>query len=294
MALQLSTQPIGNELELQKKWNNWEKALEVAINPKVKNNLNTDLFKLALVEIIKTNPRILQCTETSVYLALSTCAKWGLIPGTAEQDCALVPYKNELKPILMYKGLLKFLYRSGEIRSIVADTVHKGDTFEYEKGLNPKLKHIKVVNQSRKFHSLEHVYCVVTFKDGQKEFEVLTRNEVMDIKIATANGSSNSPWTDELDANEMAKKTCLKKLAKYLPISSDEKIFISEEDSREDGNLVDVEIKDNKVSQSRGANTMEYLKNKIAPKEEKKEEITIEPSKDVTPEEATAMFEQYK
>ena len=41
-----------------------------------------------------------------------------------------------------YKGLIDLCYRSGEVSTVQAHTVYENDTFEYELGLDNKLRHV--------------------------------------------------------------------------------------------------------------------------------------------------------
>ena len=69
-------------------------------------------------------------------------AQLGVEPNTALGQAYLIPYGNQCQFQLGYKGMLDLAYRTGEVRSITAEVVREGDVFEYELGLNPKLRHV--------------------------------------------------------------------------------------------------------------------------------------------------------
>ena len=77
----------------------------------------------------------------------------------------LIPFKNkgvlECQFQLGYKGMLDLAYRSGEVSVIQAHTVYENDMFEYELGLDPKLKQIPAKENRGEpaYLSLIHIYC---------------------------------------------------------------------------------------------------------------------------------------
>lgn len=116
------------------------------------------------------------------------------------------------------KGLIDLAYRSGEITDISAHEVHENDTFEYELGLEPKLKHIPAVKDRG---DVILYYAVYHTKSGGYGFEVMSREDVTKHMNAysKAAGKGFSPWATNFD--EMAKKTVLKKVLKYAPLKTD-------------------------------------------------------------------------
>lgn len=71
---------------------------------------------------------------------------------------------------------------------------------------------------------ITHVYAVAKLKDGGVQFEVMTRKQVEKVrdthskaaKNAASKGAS-SIWDEHFE--DMAKKTVIRKLFKYLPVS---------------------------------------------------------------------------
>jgi recombination protein RecT len=163
------------------------------------------------------SPLILQCTAMSVLDAMTKCAELNLMPGTLGA-VYLIPYLNrktdsyELQFILGYRGMMALARRSGEISTITAEVVRNGDEFEFEHGIETKFRHKPKGIQGA---SVTHAWALCKFKDGSHQLTVMTRDEIEGIKARSKAGNSG-PWVT--DPAEMAKKTALRRLCKYLPL----------------------------------------------------------------------------
>ncbi|GAK01483.1 recombinational DNA repair protein RecT [Geomicrobium sp. JCM 19055] len=112
-----------------------------------------------------------------------------------------------------YKGMIDLARRSGHIKSIYAHTVHANDEFEYELGLEPKLVHKPATGDRG---NMEYAYAVAHFVDGGYQFEVFSHHDIEQVKKRSKAGNFG-PW--KTDYEEMAKKTVVRRMFKYLPIS---------------------------------------------------------------------------
>ena len=82
-----------------------------------------------------------------------------------------------VKPLLGYKGIIALLNRTGNIKSIWAESVHEGDDFEYEIGLEPKLIH-KPKDGIRNAFTLDYIYIGVKTSNDEKVFKVMSKAEL--------------------------------------------------------------------------------------------------------------------
>jgi recombination protein RecT len=191
------------------------KALPSVITP--------ERFTRITLSALSTNPQLQQCTPGSFLGAMMTAAQLGLEPNTPLGQAYLIPFRNkgvlECQFQLGYKGLLDLAYRSGEISVIQAHTVYAKDEFEYELGLEPKLKH-KPHMGADKGEPIAF-YALFRTKDGGFGFEVMSVEDVRAHakKFSQSYGKGFSPW--DTNFAEMAKKTVLKKVLKYAPLKSD-------------------------------------------------------------------------
>lgn len=170
------------------------------------------LMRICLTEFRK-NTRLQQCDHLSFLGAVVTAASLGLEPGSALGQCYLVPYKNEVEFQIGYRGMIDIARRSGNIVSISARAVYEGDHFKVIYGTEDAIEHEPKFKSSE----LTHVYAVAKLQGGGVQFDVMSVQEVDQIRTRYSKASQGKAWTDSYD--EMAKKTVLRRLFKMLPAS---------------------------------------------------------------------------
>ncbi len=167
------------------------------------------------------NPDLFECTTASIVAAVIRASELGLDPSGTLGSAYLVPFRNkhtgnrEAQFIPGYRGLIDLARRSGEISSIEAHIVKQGDKFELEFGLNPKLVHVPDL-QGAENRAVLAAYAVAVLRDGARQAEVMTRAQLEGIRSRSKAGDCG-PWVS--DWEEMARKTVVKRLVKYLPVS---------------------------------------------------------------------------
>lgn len=164
---------------------------------------------------VRTTPKLLQCNSDSLIGGIIQCATLGLEPNTVLGHCYLIPFKDQVQIVIGYKGLIDLARRSGQIVSIAAHVVHEADEFEYEYGLNPVLRHKPFEGEER--GPITHAYAVAHLKDGGSAFEVMPLGDIHSVMLQTQSRGNYGPWKDHFP--EMARKTAIRRLAKYLPLS---------------------------------------------------------------------------
>lgn len=232
------------------------KAMEKEIAKALPSVITPERFTRMVFTALSTNPKLQQCTPNSFLGAMMQAAQLGVEPNTPIGQAYLIPYKNkgmlECQFQLGYKGLIDLCNRSGDIKDIQAHEVYENDLFEFEYGLEPKLKHVPTMKDRGEVIAYYAVFHTV---NGGYGFEVMSKDDVIkhSQKTSQSYGSSFSPWTKYFD--EMAKKTVVKKVLKFAPIkteffkalSTDETIKTNITDHMEDmpdETIIDVEAKD--------------------------------------------------
>lgn len=171
------------------------------------------LVKTALIALNKT-PKIAECSQSSLAQSLMTAAELGLDVSGTLGSAYLIPYGQTCQLIVGYRGLIDLARRSGHISSIEAHIVHANDTFRVKLGTDSGIDHVP--NFAGERGEAVAVYAVAKLTDGGIQFDVMTRDDVEKIRSKSRAGKSG-PWVDHW--NEMAKKTVVRRLCKYLPLS---------------------------------------------------------------------------
>lgn len=177
-------------------------------------HMNAERMARIGLTVIRQTPALGRCEPASLLGALMTCAQLGLEPGPLG-EAYLVPYGNQVTFIPGYRGLIKLAWQSGQLTSIAAHTVHENDDFDYEYGLDPKLRHKPALTSRGKVIA---VYAAAVFKNGGSAFIVMSIEDVEKIRERSRAGK-NGPWKTDYDA--MARKTAVRQLIRWLPLSSE-------------------------------------------------------------------------
>ena len=211
------------------------KQMEGAVKRALPSVMTPERFTRIAVSALSTTPKLTECHPMTFIGAMMTAAQLGLEPNTPLGQAYLIPFWNgkarrmECQFQLGYKGMIDLAYRSGQISSIQAHVVHANDTFDYSFGLEPTLKHVPAIHDRG---DPVAVYAVFKTKDGGFGYEVMSWEDVMAHGQKFSKSFGSGPW--QSNPEEMAKKTVLKRVLKYAPLSSE---FVK-------GSLADGTIKD--------------------------------------------------
>ena len=184
--------------------------------------LTPERFTRMVLSAVSSSPDLAACETKSFLAAMMQAAQLGLEPNTPLGQAYIIPYKDHGVPKAQfqigYKGLIDLAYRSGQVSIIDAQVVYENDDFDYELGLEPKLKHRPALTNRGKPILY---YAMFRTKDGGFGFQVMSYDDCLAHarKYSKAYNGGFSPWTTNFD--EMAKKTVLKKALKYAPLKSD-------------------------------------------------------------------------
>lgn len=191
-----------------------------AVAPKAMNKER--MFQLALSAYNQT-PELAKCSTASVLGCLMKCTALGMEPSAVDGlgRAYILPFYNkktggtEATFILGYKGMIDLARRSGQLTDTSARVVHEGDDFEYEYGLDEKLRHIPSTKPIEG-RQLTHVYMVAHFKDGGHYIDVMTRDEVEAVR-KRSKAANFGPWKTDYEA--MAMKSVIRRAFKFMPVS---------------------------------------------------------------------------
>jgi recombination protein RecT len=178
-------------------------------------HMDADRVARIALTTLRQTPALARCTPESFLGALMTCSQLGLEPGPTG-EAYLVPYGRVCTFIPGYQGLIKLMYQSGVVASVSAETVHERDHFVVFYGSDRRIEHQRPPLGEDRGKAIGW-YALAKFKDAtDPAFIVMDRNEVEKIR-ARSKAGRDGPWVTDYDA--MAKKTCVRQLAKWVPKS---------------------------------------------------------------------------
>lgn len=201
-------------------------------------HVKADRFVKVALAAISKQPDLLECEPNSILLSVMQAGQLGLEPTGVLGSAYLVKYGKQCQLIIGYRGLIDLARRSGQILSIEAHVVYEKDKFACTLGLTPTLTHEPCWDADP--GALRFVYAVARLRDGAVQFEVMSKAQVDAIRRQSKAGSSG-PWVTHYD--EMAKKTVIRRIAKYLPLTVEMQTAVAIDSAADTGELyVDPEV----------------------------------------------------
>lgn len=208
-------------------------AIKFQVAQAIPRHLTPERMIQVATNCVAKNPAIQECTPQSIMGSIVGLSVLGLNP--ALNEAYLVPFNKKVKNAknedvwikecqlqIGYQGYMKLARQSGEIESISAHVVRKGDVFSYTYGLNETLEHIPCDNIEAE---ITHSYAVAKYKSGGYSFVVLTRKEIEALRKRSPNQKPGGKVSEEpvgiwaTDYPAMACAKALKQLAKWMPKS---------------------------------------------------------------------------
>lgn len=256
--------------------------LEMLSDPRVKtgiasvvgNAMKPERMLQLCLAAAKGNPKLLQCSPTSVLGAMMSAAALGLEPNTPQQQAFLIPYAKrgkladgtwgvvgyECQFQIGYRGYITLAHRSPQIDYLQAECIHENDVFEHIIGTNTVFKYQKkLANRGPAIGA----FAYVKFKNGTEAACVLPLDELEKIrecsdtytslrdKVQNARNDNErskakkkldeTPWVMWFD--DMAAKSAIKKLAKQLPLEQGSVLSAAQQldTAGESGRVIDME-----------------------------------------------------
>jgi recombination protein RecT len=193
-------------------------------------------FERNLSNALMNEPRLLDCNPREVFREVAKIAALGLLIDAQLGEAYLIASRTGPQARVGYRGLIKLARQSGEVSMLYAHEVYANDEIECLLGDEKKLRHKPNLFGDR--GAIVGYYAVVKFKDGDTDFEPMTPQQVNAIRDksdgyrAFKSGKiKDTPWASSYD--EMAKKTCIRRLSKRIPQSPDLAAALAIEDKAE-------------------------------------------------------------
>jgi recombination protein RecT len=217
---------VAKPLTPVQKFNQYLETYKQNILPDLlkKHNIEPAQFVQIVVSELKKNERLqvaFQQNPSSMFASILAGAEIGLIPSDMLGEFFLIPRKIDGKmtvtPLIGYKGLHNIILRSGEVTKVHTECVYEGDEFEPVYGLEPNIIHKPNFSVERNANTLKFVYAVAKLKNGDYQFCVLSKNDIIKIK-SLSRYDNDLYFNDSKDPQMwMVRKTALIQLSKMLP-----------------------------------------------------------------------------
>lgn len=183
------------------------------------SNICVEDFQRSALCVYNRDASLQNCESTTFIAAMVECKRLGLEPNNILGQAYLVPVSvdgaSKVEFIIGYKGLIELFYRSGKVKSLYAHEVREKDEFCIDYGLEQKLSHKPFLGKDR--GEVIGYYAVYNIDNMGSSFVFMTCDEILSHAKKYCRSFGNSLWESEFDA--MAKKTVIKKLLKYAPLS---------------------------------------------------------------------------
>lgn len=178
------------------------------------------ILKMVLIAASR-NPQLFECTRLSILQSTMRSAELGLDCGGALGEGYLIPFRNtrlgvlEAQFIPGYRGLIKLARNSGKLVSLAARVVREGEHFQAHYGTTESIEHTPQIDGDE-LKPLRCVYAVAHLTDGSYQIEVMPRAQIERTR-RRSKAATNGPWVTDYD--EMARKSAVRLICKYLPLS---------------------------------------------------------------------------
>jgi recombination protein RecT len=177
-------------------------------------HIPAERFVRTTMTAIQNNPDILKAERQSILSSCMKAAQDGLVLDGREAALVIMGGKASYMP--MVAGIMKLVRNSGQLSSLTAQTVHENDKFSYNPAADTAPQHEPDWFGTR--GKVIGVYAVAKLKDGNTVVEIMSRDDIEAIR-KRSRASGAGPWVT--DWNEMARKTVIRRISKYLPKSTD-------------------------------------------------------------------------
>lgn len=221
-------------------------------------HMTPDRMARIALTCFRSNPKLAQCEPASVFAAVLQAAQLGLEPGLLGY-AYLIPFNNNTKDAngnwtkkmecqlqIGYQGLVDLARRSGRVKSLEAHAVYSADKWRCSFGLQTIVEHEPNWDGDR--GELRLVYAVAHLSDGGTHVEVMSKAEIEKIRDRSQNVQSakkynkQTPW--DTDFEQMALKTVLRRICKFLPKSIELATAVALDERSATGRAQDLGIDD--------------------------------------------------
>lgn len=198
-------------------------ALRPEIEKVLPAHVTPDKFMRVVLTAIAQTPELRDATRSSLLTSCVKAATDGLVPDGREAALVIFNtkvgrgYEKRVQYMPMVAGILKKVRNSGELESLSCNVVYERDEFDFwVDDAGEHILHKPLISDDR--GGFRCVYAIAKTTSGGVYSEVMTPGQVDQVR-EVSRAKDSGPWVSWYD--EMARKTCIRRLAKRLPMSTD-------------------------------------------------------------------------
>lgn len=182
--------------------------------------------------IVAANELNKPCQPASVLRAAFNCAQLGLLPGAGLGLAYFIPYKGVCTLVIGYRGFIDLSFSNDFLRDIHADVILRGEEFrQWTDSDGPHIQHEIPLDRELSRENVVGAYSVYHTQRGGAGVVVVPRKE-LDAVDRSGDPKSNV-WKTRYC--EMAKKTPIRRAAKFWKITPRMALAISLDETQERG-----------------------------------------------------------
>lgn len=208
--------PNDNAIMLKQRYNTTLDRAEPVLKPLLGSPEKAARFRALLLSAAVEEPKIMQCTPTSIMRSLVQCARLDLEPNNGEHLVYLIPYGQELKAEIGYRGFLRLAQRTGgRVRLHMPEVVYRAEVEagKFKATRSPfAISHdvdlLLLTAAATQDSELVAAYCMADV-DGLRVGKLLLRHEIDERRKKSRSGG-NGPWVTHYAA--MARKSAVRAL----------------------------------------------------------------------------------
>jgi recombination protein RecT len=191
-----------------------------AIERQLGGAMNSEAFVRAVISELGKQPQLMAADPKTVLGGVMLAAQLRLEIGSGLGEFYLTPRKDHGRdiclPIIGYQGMVKLALRSEFVTNVQAFLVREGDDFTYGANSDRGMFYDWTPRDFEETRPWIGVVATARMKSGGTTWVYLTHDQVI---ARRPSFWDRTPWKTHED--EMAKKTAVRALAKYLPKSTD-------------------------------------------------------------------------
>jgi len=199
------------------------KGFQALINRTLGDEGRAKRFTAGIISAVSVNPQLQSCDAKTIVAAGFLGEALNLSPSPQLGQYYMVPFKNQAQFILGYKGMMQLAQRSGQLLSLDAVDIKRGEVVRCDpiRGVYE----FRAIEDPEQREAAETVgyYAYFEMLNGFRKEIYMTRGqmEAHARRYSASYGRNTSPWQSNFD--DMARKTMLRQLiSKHgCPMSTD-------------------------------------------------------------------------